>query len=303
MAAKTGWTGIYPAVTTILNDDESVDLDGTARHVDFLIESGVHGVIMLGSVGENMSLDAGEKRAVLEKTVESVNGRIPVLSGVAESSTAVACRFAADAEAIGADGLMVLPPMVYKTDEGETMRHYRKVASNTELPIMCYNNPVSYGVDITPEMFAALADVANLTTIKESSENTRRLTDITNLCGDRYDLFCGVDDLIVESVALGVKGWVAGFVNALPQEAVRLWNLATSGRWDEARALYAWFAPLMHLAEAGKLVQNIKLAQSIVGVGPETTRAPRLRLEGGERARVTAIIRAALDARPKLAAE
>lgn len=303
MAAKTGWTGIYPAVTTILNDDESVDLDGTARHVDFLIDSGVHGVIMLGSVGENMSLDAGEKRAVLKRTVASVQGRVPVLSGVAESSTAVACRFAADAEAIGVDGLMVLPPMVYKTDEGETIHHYRKVASNTGLPIMCYNNPVSYGVDITPEMFAALADVANLTTIKESSENTRRLVDITNVCGDRYTLFCGVDDLIVESVALGVKGWVAGFVNALPHEAVRLWDLATQGRWDEARALYAWFAPLMHLAEAGKLVQHIKLAQSIVGVGPETTRAPRLRLEGDERARVTAIIRAALDARPKLAAE
>ncbi|HJO69401.1 MAG TPA: dihydrodipicolinate synthase family protein [Rhodospirillales bacterium] len=303
MAEKTGWTGVYPAVTTILNDDESVDLDGTARHVDFLIDSGVHGVIMLGSVGENMSLDAGEKRAVLKRTVASVQGRVPVLSGVAESSTAVACRFAADAEAIGVDGLMVLPPMVYKTDEGETIHHYRKVASNTGLPIMCYNNPVSYGVDITPEMFAALADVANLTTIKESSENTRRLIDITNVCGDRYTLFCGVDDLIVESVALGVKGWVAGFVNALPHEAVRLWDLATQGRWDEARALYAWFAPLMHLAEAGKLVQHIKLAQSIVGVGPETTRAPRLRLEGDERARVTAIIRAALDARPRLAAE
>ena len=286
MAEKTGWTGGYPAVTTILNDDESVDLDGTARHVDFLIDSGVHGVIMLGSVGENMSLDAGEKRAVLKRTVASVQGRVPVLSGVAESSTAVACRFAADAEAIGVDGLMVLPPMVYKTDEGETIHHYRKVASNTGLPIMCYNNPVSYGVDITPEMFAALADVANLTTIKESSENTRRLIDITNVCGDRYTLFCGVDDLIVESVALGVKGWVAGFVNALPHEAVRLWDLATQGRWDEARALYAWFAPLMHLAEAGKLVQHIKLAQSIVGVGPETTRAPRLRLEGDERARL-----------------
>ncbi len=303
MAAKTGWTGVYPAVTTILNDDESVDLDGTAKHVEYLIESGVHGVIMLGSVGENMSLDEAEKRAVVERAVETVQGRVPVLSGVAESSTAAACRYAADAEAIGADGLMVLPPMVYKTDAGETIRHYRTVGSATGLPIMCYNNPVSYGVDITPEMFAALADVANLTTIKESSENTRRLTDIANLCGNRYDLFCGVDDLILESVALGVTGWVAGFVNALPHEAVRLWNLAIQGRWDEARALYAWFAPLMHLAETGKLVQNIKLAQSIVGVGPETVRAPRIRLEGDEHARVSAVIRAALDARPKLAAE
>jgi 4-hydroxy-tetrahydrodipicolinate synthase len=303
MVAKSGWTGVYPAVTTILNDDESVDLDGTAKHVDFLIDSGVHGVIMLGSVGENMSFEADEKRAVLEKTVGSVNGRVPVLSGVAESSTAAACRFAADAEAIGADGLMVLPAMVYKTAEGETIRHLREVASSSALPIMCYNNPVSYGVDITPEMFATLADVANLTTIKESSENTRRLVDITNLCGDRYTLFCGVDDLIVESVALGVKGWVAGMVNAFPHEAVRLWNLATQGRWDEARALYAWFAPMMHLAETGKLVQHIKLVQSIVGVGPETARAPRVRIEGSERAHVTAIIREALDARPKLAAE
>lgn len=303
MAAKTSWTGVYPAVTTTLNDDESVDLDGTARHVDFLIESGVHGVIMVGSVGENMSLDAGEKRAVLERTVESVQGRVPVLSGVAESSTAAACRFAADAAAIGVDGLMVLPAMVYKTDEGETIRHFRKVASTTELPIMCYNNPASYGVDVTPETFAALADVANLTAIKESSENTRRFVDIANLCGDRYALFCGVDDLILESVVLGAKGWVAGLVNAFPQETLRLWELAINGRWDEARALYAWFAPLLHLDVAGKLVQHIKLAQSIVGVGPETVRAPRVKLEGDERARVTAIIRAALDARTKLAAE
>ncbi len=303
MAAKTSWTGVYPAVTTTLNDDESVDLDGTARHVDFLIESGVHGVIMMGSVGENMSLDAGEKRAVLERTVESVQGRVPVLSGVAESSTAAACRFAADAAAIGVDGLMVLPAMVYNTDEGETIRHLRKVASTTELPIMCYNNPVTYGVDITPDMFAALADVATLTAIKESSENTRRFVDIANLCGDRYALFCGVDDLILESVVLGAKGWVAGLVNAFPQETLRLWELAINGRWDEARALYAWFAPLLHLDVAGKLVQHIKLAQSIVGVGPETVRAPRAKLEGDERARVTAIIRAALDARTKLAAE
>ena len=222
---------------------------------------------------------------------------------VAECSTALACRFAEDAQELGLDGLMVLPAMVYKSDSRETMAHFRAVAQASDLPVMCYNNPVSYGVDITPEMFLELADEPTLVAIKESSDDPRRVTDLINLCGDRYILFCGVDDLVVETVLLGVTGWVAGLVNAFPEESVRLFNLSMAGQWEEARALYRWFTPLLHLDCHVKLVHYIKLAQAMAGLGSETLRAPRLPLEGEERARIAAIIQQGLDARPRLAAE
>ncbi len=300
---EANWTGVYPAVTTQFTADQSLDLEATASHVDTLIEAGVHGLIMLGTVGENCSLEPAEKGAVLKAAVEAVGGRVPVLSGVAECSTAAACRFAADAEALGADGLMVLPAMVYKTDARETVSHFRAVARASDLPVMCYNNPVAYGVDITPDGFAELADEPTLVAIKESSDDVRRITDLVNRVGDRYILFCGVDDLILESVMLGAVGWVSGLVNAFPRESLRLWDLALAGDWREARELYRWFMPLLHLDCHLKLVHYIKLAQAMAGLGSETTRAPRLALEGEERARVTAIIQAGLDARPKLAAE
>ena len=227
---------------------------------------------------------------------------MPILAGVAECSTALACRYAEDAAKIGLDGLMVLPAMVYKSDGRETMAHYRAVAQATDLPIMCYNNPVTYGVDITPEMFADLGDEPTLAAIKESSDDVRRITDLINACGERYTLFCGVDDLIVESILLGATGWVAGLVNAFPAESVRLYDLAAAGRWEEARELYRWFMPLLHLDCHSKLVQYIKLAQSMAGLGSETLRAPRLTLEGEERARIRAIIQQGLDARPRAAA-
>lgn len=260
-------------------------------------------MVMLGTVGENCSLLAEEKRAVLKATVEAAAGRVPVLSGVAECSTALACRFAEDAEKIGLDGLMVLPAMVYKSDGRETMAHFRAVAQASDLPIMCYNNPVTYGIDVTPDMFAELADEPTLVAIKESSDDVRRITDLVNRCGERYILFCGVDDLIVESLLLGATGWVAGLVNAFPVESVRLYDLARAGRWEEARSLYRWFMPLLHLDCHVKLVQYIKLAQAMAGLGSETLRAPRLALEGEERQRIMAIIQAGLDARPRLAAE
>ncbi|MGF1611469.1 MAG: dihydrodipicolinate synthase family protein [Kiloniellales bacterium] len=297
------WEGVYPAVTTQFRSDQSLDLEATKAHIETLIRSGLHGLIMLGTLGENTTLEPDEKRAVLKMALEAADGRVPVLSGVAESSTAAACRFAVDAEALGVDGLMVLPAMVYKSDGRETLAHYRAVAQASELPIMCYNNPVSYGVDITPEMFAELADEPTLVAIKESSDDPRRLTDIVNACGDRYVLFCGVDDLIVESILLGASGWVAGLVNAFPEESLRLWTLARAGQWEEARALYRWFMPVLHLDCHVKLVQYIKLAQALCGHGTEDVRAPRRLLEGEERQRVTAIIQSALDARPKLAAE
>jgi 4-hydroxy-tetrahydrodipicolinate synthase len=297
------WRGVYPAATTQFKQDQSLDLEATARHVETLIAVGVDGLVMLGTLGENTALEPEEKRGVLKATVEVAAGRVPVLSGVAECSTALACRYAEEAEKLGVDGLMVLPAMVYKSDARETMAHFRAVARATDLPIMCYNNPVSYGVDISPEMFAELADEPTLLAIKESCDDVRRLTDLKNACGERYVLFCGVDDLIVESVLLGAVGWVAGLVNAFPAESVRLFALARDGHWEEAKALYRWFMPLLHLDCDVKLVQYIKLAQAMTGLGSEMVRAPRLVLAGVERERIASIIQQGLDARPRLAAE
>jgi 4-hydroxy-tetrahydrodipicolinate synthase len=231
--------------------------------------------------------------------VKFVSGRVPVLTGVAECTTAQACRYAVDAERIGVNGLMVLPAMVYKSDPRETLAHYRAVARASRLPIMCYNNPVSYGVDITPEMFVQIADEQTLVAIKESSDNIRRITDLVNTVSDRYILFNGVDDLALESALLGAAGWVAGLVNAFPEESRLLWDLANSGRYEEARRVYRWFMPLLHLDTHVKLVQYIKLAMAEVGLGSETVRAPRLPLEGPEREAVLATIRRCIATRPR----
>lgn len=297
---KVKWNGVYPALTTQFKKDQSLDLDGTAKHLDALINSGIHGVILLGSVGENTALEYEEKLTVLREMRRVVAGRIPVLSGVAEYTTALASRYAKDAERIGLDGLMVLPAMVYKADRRELITHFRTVARASGLPIMIYNNPVSYNVDLTPEAFVELQDEKTLVAIKESSDNVRRLTDIINLVGDRYILFSGVDDLVLESILLGAQGWVSGLVNAFPDENRALWDLATSGQWEEARALYRWYTPLLHLDTKIKLVQYIKLAMAECGLGSEMVRAPRLPLEGAEREEVLGIIRKALATRPAL---
>ena len=294
------WHGIYPAATTHFHNDQTLDLPGTLAHLDAMLAAGIHGVIMLGTVGENCSLEYREKLDVLRATVEHVARRVPVLTGVAECTTALACRFAADAQKLGVDGLMVLPAMVYKSDPRETMVHFRAVAKATALPILVYNNPVSYGVDITPPMFAELADQKTLIAIKESSENPRRITDLKNVCGDRYQLLCGVDDLILESIYLGATGWVAGLVNAFPKETRLLWDHAIAGRREEALKVYRWFTPLLHLDTHVKLVQYIKLATAECGLGSELTRAPRLPIAGKEREEVLAIIRKALANRPKM---
>jgi 4-hydroxy-tetrahydrodipicolinate synthase len=296
------WRGVYPAVTTQFRSDQSLDIEATAAHVDMLLRSGVHGLIMLGSVGENCALEPAEKRAVMKMALERAKGRVPVLSGVAEYTTQLACRYAADMAALGADGLMVLPAMVYKSDARETLAHFRTVAQASDLPIMVYNNPIAYHVDVTPAMFSALADEPTIVAIKESSDDVRRLTDIINEVGDRYILFSGVDDLALESMMLGTVGWVSGLVNAFPAESLQLYRLAVAGRYQEALPLYRWFMPLLHLDVSTKLVQYIKIAQAMAGLGSETVRAPRLVLEGEERARVAGIIEAALAARPKLAA-
>jgi 4-hydroxy-tetrahydrodipicolinate synthase len=299
---QINWQGVFPAATTHFHADQSLDLASTLQHNDVMIEAGIHGLIMLGTVGENCALSYDEKLAVLRATVEQVNGRIPVLTGVAECSTALACRFAEDAGKIGVDGLMLLPAMVYKSDARETMTHFRTVAKATDLPIMCYNNPVAYGVDITPAMFAELADEPTLVAIKESSENVRRITDIKNACGDRYVIFCGVDDLILESMVVGAVGWVAGLVNAFPHENRRLWELAKRGDYAAALKIYRWYMPLLHLDTHTKLVQYIKLAEAECGLGSEMVRAPRLPLAGEERDRILRVIRQAIATRPSLVA-
>ena len=296
---NVSWRGVFPAATTQFHSAGSLDIPGTIQHIDAMLWAGIHGVIALGTVGENCSLEYGEKLDVLRAIVKQVDGRVPVLSGVAEYTTALACRFAADARKAGVNGLMVLPAMVYKSDPRETIAHYRTVARAADLPIMVYNNPISYGVDITPALFAELADEPHIVAIKESSENVRRITDLKNLCGDRYILFCGVDDLFLEAALLGAVGWVAGLVNAFPEETVRLYDLAMAGKYAEAVALYRWFTPLLHLDTHIKLVQYIKLAAAECGHGTEMTRAPRLPLVGKEREDVLAIVRKTIATRPK----
>lgn len=299
---RVNWKGVYPALTTQFRADQSLDVNATARHLETMIRSGIHGVILLGSVGENTALDYEEKLTVLKELLPVAAGRIPALTGVAEYTTAGACRFARDAEKLGLDGLMVLPAMVYKADRREAITHFRTVARASSLPIMIYNNPVSYHVDLTPDCFVDLADEPTLVSIKESSDDPRRLTDIVNLVGDRYILFSGVDDLVLESVLLGAVGWVSGLVNAFPDENRALWDLATAGRWNEARELYRWYIPLLHLDTKIKLVQYIKLAMAEVGLGSEMVRAPRLPLEGSEREEILDVIRHAIATRPALAA-
>jgi 4-hydroxy-tetrahydrodipicolinate synthase len=293
------WKGVFPAATTQFQPDQSLDIRTTLAHLDVMIGAGIHGLIMLGTVGENCSLEYTEKIELLKAAIDHVGGKVPVLTGVAECTTALACRFTRDAQRLGASGLMVLPAMVYKSDPRETLAHFRAVAAASDLPIMVYNNPVSYHVDITPEMFAELADEPKFVAIKESSENVRRITDLKNACGDRYTLFCGVDDLVLESLLLGVEGWISGLVNAFPAENRLLWDLATAGRWDEAVRVYRWYTPLLHLDTHVKLVQYIKLAVQECGYGSELTRAPRLPLVGEERERILRVIRRGIETRPR----
>lgn len=297
---KTNWHGVFPAVTTEFKADGALDLDATAKHLEQMIEAGIHGAVMLGTVGENTSLDPEEKLEVLRMAKQTVAGRIPVITGVSEFTTRTACRFVQDAEKLGLDGLMVLPAMVYKGDARESLTHFRTVSRASGLPVMIYNNPVSYGVDITPEMFVQLMDEPTIVAIKESSENVRRITDLINLTGDRFILFEGVDDLAMEGVMLGATGWISGLTNGFPRESVVLWDLLMAKEYDKALPLYRWFTPLLHLDTKPKLVQYIKLSNALAGLGSEYVRAPRLTIEGEERKQVVAIIEKALAERPSL---
>jgi len=297
---NVNWQGVFPALTTQFREDESIDIDATAAHLEKMIASGIHGVILLGSVGENTALTYEEKLTVLRELKPVAKGKIPVMSGVAENTSRTACQYARDCEAIGIDGLMVLPAMIYKADRREAIAHFRAVARASGLPIMVYNNPPSYFVDLTPDCFVELADEKTLVAIKESAGDPRRITDLVNTLGDRYILFSGVDDLVVESAMLGAVGWVSGLVNAFPDENRVLWEHCMAGRWAEAIELYRWYTPLLHLDTKIKLVQYIKMCMAEVGMGSEVTRAPRLKVEGAERKEVLQVIRHAIATRPKL---
>jgi 4-hydroxy-tetrahydrodipicolinate synthase len=297
---QVDWQGVFPALMTEFQEDGSLDLDGTARHVEACLAAGCRGFIMLGTLGENTALSPAEKVAVLERAVATVRGRVPVLSGVAEYTTELGIAHAKAAARAGCAGLMALPCMVYEQDEREAVTHFERLAAASELPIMIYNNPVAYKVDLKPRAFERLAACPSIVAVKESSHDSRRLTDMINTLGDRFLLFCGVDDLVLENVALGAVGWVSGLVNAFPQEAVRLFDLVAAGRLGEAVSLYRWFMPLLHLDVDRKLVQMIKLANQMTGQGAEWVRAPRLTLEGDERARVETIVRQALATRPTM---
>ncbi|MGH7449465.1 MAG: dihydrodipicolinate synthase family protein [Longimicrobiales bacterium] len=294
------WNGVFPAIPTQFREDLSIDVDATMRHLNYLIETGVHGMVVLGTIGENTSFSAAEKRQLLRAAVDTAAGRVPLLTGVAEFTTADACRYAADAAKLGADGLMVLPAMVYKADHDEAIAHYRSVAAASPLPILCYNNPAGYGVDLTPRAFVELADEPTIVAIKEASGDPRRLTDLVNAVGDRYTLFAGLDDLMLESVMLGATGTVFGLVCAFPLETLRMWEHARQGSWDAAREIYRWFMPLLHLDDHPKLVQYMKLVVQECGLGHERVRPPRLPVAGEERARVLRLIRTAIDTRPDL---
>lgn len=299
------WTGVFPAVTTKLAQNGALDLRATQASVERLIENGVSAVIMLPMLGENACLSEAEKIAVLEAAKEAAAGRTPVLSGLAEITTDSAKARARQFEKIGIDGLMLFPSIGYRTDARETEAWYRAVAGASSLPIMIYNNPLAYGVDVTPDVLQKLADVETIVAIKEETGDVRRVTDMFVECGDRFQIFCGVDDQILESVALGAVGWVSGMTNAWPAECVRLFNLCVAGDLEAARSLYRLLTPAFRLDTHVKLVQYIKLAEHVTAGAPEWCRAPRLSLEGDERERVLSILRstvAALSARDQRAA-
>jgi dihydrodipicolinate synthase/N-acetylneuraminate lyase len=293
------WKGVFPAITTPLDESLSVDLEFLGRHAASMVDAGCRGLVPLGSLGESATLTLAEKGAILETCRRALSGRAPLVAGVAALSTAEAVATAKLAFAKGCDGLMVLPPYVYRPDRREAAVHFAAVIGATPLPCMLYNNPIAYGTDVSPEELAGLAERhPNLAAVKESSGDVRRVTAIRARLGDRLAIFVGVDDLILEGIAAGATGWIAGLVNALPAESVRLFDLAEAGKAAEARALYEWFLPLLRLDVGPKFVQLIKLVQQETGTGSERVRPPRLVLDGTERSEALALIRERLARRP-----
>lgn len=298
MPLKVDWSGVFPAVPTQFKDDYSLDVPATMEHVEALLDNGIHGLIMLGTIGENCSLSLDEKSQVLRAATEVTHSRVPVLNGVAEFTTQGACDTCLAAKEAGVDGHMVMPAMVYNSDRRETVNHFRTVATSTPLPIMCYNNPPIYRVDITPEMLQDLADVDNIVCVKEASGDVRRITDLFNALGDRYLIFSGLDDVALESIMLGCTGWISGLVDAFPRENRLLWDAAIRGDYQRALEIYRWYMPMLHFDSHPKLVQYIKTTCAEVGYGGETVRAPRMALVGEERDHVLKIVRDSIATRP-----
>ncbi len=295
---KAMWKGIFPAVTTKFHEDERIDAEGTARHIDFQIRNGIHGLVTCGSLGEASTLTLEEKLDVARIALEAAGGRIPVLANVSETSTREALRYIDGANRLGVAGYMVMPSVVYVADAREAVLSVRTMAEAAQKPVMVYNNPVAYRVDLKPEHMVELADCKWVAAIKESTGDPRRVTDLRIALGDRYSLFMGVDDLAYEGLTLGCDGLLAGVGCAFPRETVALYDLIKAGNFAEALKLYQWMTPMLHLDVSNKLVQNLKLIDALVGVGSEHMRRPRLPLVGEERALVERVVRQALATRP-----
>lgn len=298
--ATINWSGVFPAVTTKFTADEAIDFVEFEKNIDAQLNAGVDGIILGGTLGESSVLTNEEKAELVKFTVKKVAGRVPVILNIAEGSTREAVKQAENAVELGASGLMLLPPMRYKTDHRETVTFFKAVANATELPIMIYNNPVDYKTEVTIEMFKELVECENIQAIKESTRDISNVTRMINLFGDRFKILCGVDTLAMEELLMGAHGWVAGLVCAFPAETVAVFRLVKAGQIDEALKIYRWFLPLLELDIHSKLVQYIKLAETAAGIGTEYVRAPRLTLVGEERAKILAIINEGLAKRPTL---
>lgn len=294
------WKGVFPALLTPFTADDRIDLNMYEKNLAAQVEAGVHGIVIGGSLGEASTITEKEKEELVEFSVEYLNGKIPVILNIAESSTIDAIQQTANARNWGADGIMLLPPMRYKTDDRETIQYFKAVANSTALPIMIYNNPVDYKIDTRPDMFDELVGCQNITALKESSRDVTNLTRMKNRFGDRFKILCGVDTLAMEELCLGADGLVAGLVCAFPKETLAIYSMVKEGKFEEATKIYRWFMPLLELDIHPKLVQYIKLAATQTGIGSEYVRAPRLMLEGEERERVLKIINDGIASRPEI---
>lgn len=294
------WKGVYPAVLTPFTNDDSVDFKPFQVNLEAQLEAGVDGIILGGSLGEASTLLNSEKAELLRRTKEYVQNKVPVIMNIAEQSTKAAVTAANEAERNGADGLMLLPPMRYKADDRETVVYFKTVANHTSLPIMIYNNPVDYKIPVTLDMFEEMADVPHIQAVKESTRDISNITRMINRFGERFRILCGVDTLAFESLCAGADGWVAGLVNAFPKETVAIFRLVRAGHYQEALKIYRWFLPVLELDIHPKLVQYIKLAAALTGLGTENVRAPRLPVEGAEREQILAVINEAIETRPAL---
>jgi len=298
--ANPKWQGVYPAMLTPFRPDDTIDFDMFTVNLNAQLDAGIDGVVMGGSLGEASTLLNEEKTELLRHCKQTMSRPVPAIVTIAEQFTRAAMQVAQSAEKNGADGLMILPPMRYKADDRETVQYFKTIAANSSLPIMIYNNPYDYKIEVTIEMFGELTAISSIQSIKESTRDVSNVTRLKNAFGDRYKILCGVDTLALEELALGADGWVGGLVDAFPAETVAIFRLMKAGRYGEALQLYRWFLPVLELDIHPKLVQYIKLAATQTGLGSEYVRAPRLVIEGAERKKVLATISKAIETRPVL---